>query len=186
MGRFWKNGTTRLYSNILLTDISVMRWDAMGSLFSSASNRHLETKYRPTTIGYQGERGPGVVVTPNARHAKARGLTNFQPLEVVGHGSETQLEVAGNCRQPLWYSGFKEQNVSSPPTSENSVFWGPRGSVLDLRSPGRILCVEGSVIRFISPSPGLYKAPAIHYFIYYNNESCRIIKRSIICLVSWG
>ena len=38
----------------------------------------------------------------------------------------------------------------------------PRGSVLDLRPPGlefRILCLEGSVIWFISPFSGSYSCP---------------------------
>ena len=67
---------------------------------------------------------------------------------------------------PLWYSSFKEKNVSSLFTRIDSIFWGtswPRGSELGLRPLGfefRILCLEGSVISFISPSsggsPGLY------------------------------
>ena len=46
----------------------------------------------------------------------------------------------------------KQTNISSPLTRKDSVLW-PRGSVLDLRPSGlefQILCLEGSVISFIS------------------------------------
>ena len=47
----------------------------------------------------------------------------------------------------------KKQNVSFSLTRKDSILWG----VLGLRPPGlefRILCLEGSVISFISPSSG--------------------------------
>ena len=52
----------------------------------------------------------------------------------------------------------RNQNVSSPVTREDSILWGPQwptGSVLGLRPlEFRILCLDGSVISFISPFPG--------------------------------
>ena len=80
--------------------------------------------------------GPGVVVSTAAFHARVRG-------SVPGLG------------------GLKEtKNVSSPSTCESQYCgeppW-PRGSVLGLRPSGLefwILCLEDSVISFISPSLG--------------------------------
>ena len=80
--------------------------------------------------------GPRVVVSTAAFHARVRG-------SVPGLG------------------GLKEtKNVSFPSTRESQYCgeppW-PRGNVLDLRPPGlefRILCLEDSVISFISPSSG--------------------------------
>ena len=78
--------------------------------------------------------GPRVVVNTAAFHARARG------------------SVPG---------GLKEKKlVSSLSTCETQYFREPplpRGSVLGLRPPGlefRILCLEDSVISFISPSSG--------------------------------
>ena len=80
--------------------------------------------------------GPRVVVNTAAFHARVRG-------SVPGLG------------------GLKEKKlVSSPSTCETQYFRGPplpRGSVLGLRPPVyefRILCLEDSVISFISPSSG--------------------------------
>ena len=59
----------------------------------------------------------------------------------------------------------KKQNVSSPLILKDSIFWDPlrpRGSVFGLRPPGfefRILCLEGSVTSFISPSSGFSPGP---------------------------
>ena len=80
--------------------------------------------------------GPGVVVSTAAFHARVRG-------SVPGLG------------------GLKgTKNVSSPSTCESQYCgeppW-PRCSVLGLRPPGLefwILCLEDSVISFISPSSG--------------------------------
>ena len=83
-----------------------------------------------------GSAGPRVVVSTAVFHARARG-------SVPGRG------------------GLKEtKNVSFPSTCESQYCgeppW-PRGSVLGLRPPGLefwILCLEDSVISFISPSSG--------------------------------
>ena len=78
--------------------------------------------------------GPRVVVSTAAFHARVRG-------SVLGLG------------------GLKETKIVSSPSTCESQYCGeppwPRGSVLGLRPPGlefRILCLEDSVISFISSS----------------------------------
>ena len=84
---------------------------------------------------HQWGRGPRVVVSTAAFHARVRG-------SVPGLG------------------GLKEKKKSSPSTCESQHCgeppW-PRGSVLGLRPLGlefRVLCLEDSVISIISPSSG--------------------------------
>ena len=101
--------------------------------------------------------GPRVVVSTAAFHARHRG-------SVPGLGGLNETK-----------------NVSSPSTCETQYCeeppW-PRGSVLGLRPPGRefrIVCLEDSVISFISPSSGGFPGPVLSLLCAQRWPKARII-----------
>ena len=85
-------------------------------------------------------------VVPNARGDKdiSRQLLKLSAWKVEDRGFEHRSGIQVS----------KKQKVSSPLTRKDSTL---RGNVLDLRPPGlesRIMCLEGTVISFLSPSSG--------------------------------